>query len=163
MDVLREWQELHCSQSRWILDQFQKLLAIWVTKDAKTWDDVIQVEKYKSNPLMSLTWGELEGVLQYLTSQWNSVVVNLVWLPEVPFPSSHLTSFPQKKAHTNSLLIFTEFYFIMLQTMTSRYIDTQLLLCVYVRLWVYVYVCVKRAVRPQKAEWKSRVREPSMG
>lgn len=44
--------------------------------------------------------------------------------------------------------------------MTSRYIDTQLFFTVrvYVRLWVYVHVCVKRAVRPQKAEWKSRVR-----
>lgn len=71
------------------------------------------------------------------------------------FPSLHFTSFLQRK-HTNRYLIFTEFYFIMLQTMTSRYIDTQLLLCVYVHLWVYVYVCVKRAVRPQKAEWKSR-------
>lgn len=61
-----------------------------------------------------------------------------------------------KRKHKCGWFIFTEFYFIMLQTMTSRYIDTQLLLCVYVHLWVYVYVCVKRAVRPQKAEWKSR-------
>lgn len=61
------------------------------------------------------------------------------------------TSFHQMKTHKP--IIFTEFYFIMLQTMTSRYIDTQLLLCVYVHLWVYV--CVKRAVRPQKAEWKN--------
>lgn len=99
-------------------------------------------------------------VLQYLTSQWYFDLVNPVWFPEVFSISSPFLK-RKKKAHTHLHLIFTEFYFIMLQTMTSRYIDTQLLLCVYVHLWVYV--CVKRAVRPQKAEWKSRVREPSMG
>lgn len=57
------------------------------------------------------------------------------------------------KIQTKIRFIFTEFYSIMLQTMTSRYIDTQLLLCVYVHWWVYVYVC-KRAVTPQKAERK---------
>ena len=85
-------------------------------------------------------------VRQYLTSQCYFDLVNPVWFPEVFSISSPFLK--RKKAHTHFHLIFTEFYFIMLQTMTSRYIDTQLLLCVYVHLWVYV--CVKRAVRPQK-------------
>lgn len=44
--------------------------------------------------------------------------------------------------------------FIMLQTMTSRYIDTQLSLCVYVHLWVCE---CKELWKPQKAGWKSCV------
>lgn len=104
--------------------------------------------------------------MMYLMCAAVSDLTVILWLGKsclIPRSLFHLISFPQKKkkAHTHLHLIFTEFYFIMLQTMTSRYIDTQLLLCVYVHLWVYV--CVKRAVRPQKAEWKSRVREPSMG
>lgn len=43
----------------------------------------------------------------------------------------------KESTHTGKLYLQN---FIMLQTMTSRYIDTQLLLCVYVHLWVFVCV-----------------------
>lgn len=67
---------------------------------------------------------------------------------------------------THEWIIFTEFYFIMLQTMTSRYIDTQLLLCVYVHLWVYVCVCVWREQwdhRKQNEKVPAWGREPPVG
>lgn len=113
----------------------------------------------------------LKAIFQYASLLWNmstdrywqstgrmylmcatvSDLTVLLWLGKsclIPRSLFHLISFPQKKKSTHTFPSYIYRILFHYVAMTSRYIDTQLLLCVYVHLWVYV--CVKRAVRPQK-------------
>lgn len=75
---------------------------------------------------------------------WDATAVHLI------------TKATASKKKTQVWVIFTEIYWIKLQTMTSRYTDTQLLLCVYVHLWVCVWV--------YKEQWDHRKQNfPSEG